>query len=102
MKVPSILITVLLAMSLANGANATSPIPQEIAEQIKDNGQVLATYQLLSDSDLKHLIYAKHGNLFVMAYARWIDNMWRYYDILEVFIAINQKPHILWSRQSPP
>jgi hypothetical protein len=102
MKVAIILIIVFLATSFPNCANATSPILQEIAEQLKSDGQVLAVYSLLYDSDLK-IIYAQHGNLFVISYARWVDNMWQWKndDILEVFIAINQKPHILWSRQPP-
>jgi hypothetical protein len=31
-----------------------------------------------------------------------IDDMWRYSQILEVCIAIDKKPHILWSRSTPP
>jgi hypothetical protein len=102
MKVAIILITALLAMSSL--ANATTPIPQEIADQLQVPGQVIAHYELLYDSDLKFIIYAQHGKLFLITYARWVDYMWKWEpnDILEVFIAVNQKPHILWSRQPPP
>jgi hypothetical protein len=99
----AMILTVIIVLSLLKTAHAT-PIPQEIADQLKVPGQVLATYQLLYDYDLKHLIYAQHGNLFIITYARWVDHMWKWEteDLLEIFIAVNKKPHILWSRYSPP
>ena len=98
----AMILTVICVTSLLKIASAD--LPTEISEQLKTPGQVFIRRELLTDSDLKHVIYAQHGNLFLITYARWDGNMWRWTndDILEVFIAINQKPHILYSRKPPP
>jgi hypothetical protein len=39
----------------------------------------------------------------VLAYARWENPVWKFSndEVLEIIIAIDKRPHVLWSRQPP-
>ena len=83
--------------------NVLAQPPPEIAKHFAEPGTVLAVYPLLSDSDLKHIVIAQHGPFYVIAYARWENPVWKFSndEVLEIIIAIDKRPHVLWSRQPP-
>lgn len=94
----ALIVSFLSFTATAISAEATSP-PAEITRHFNQPGTVLAVYTLQFDSDLKHLIVAQHGPFVIITYARWED-MWRFDndDLLEVYIAIDKKPHLVWTK----
>jgi hypothetical protein len=77
--------------------------PAEIIRHFSGPGTVHAVYDLLYDSDLKHIIVVQYENLFAITYTVWKDNTWNFTpeQLLEVYIVIDNKAQILWSA-SPP
>ncbi len=83
--------------------NVLAQPPPEIAKHFAEPGTVRAVYPLLSDSDLKHIIIAHHGPFYGIAYARWENPPGNSSndDVLEIFIAVDKRPHVLWTRDPP-
>jgi hypothetical protein len=82
--------------------NVLAQPPPEITKHFAEPGTVLAVYPLLSDSDLEYIIIAQHGPFYIIL--RPLGKpVWKFSndEVLEIIIAIDKRPHVLWSRDPP-